>query len=146
MFVLSVHNFGLCKGKGKMYKQTWTSISENYWILKNYPNCLLNRQFRQFPNLLVSSLSFAYWSPARVNVRSSFKKLSSLYMKEEGQLLSTFLACFMIIATSTGKKKKKRVKLCISVCTSSSKVEIAVMIVRTEMGTNTHRVQRKENT
>lgn len=139
MFIMSVHNFGLCKGKGKIYKKTWTRISENYWILKNYPNLLLNRQL-----LLVSSLSFANWSPARVNVRSSYKKLSSLYVKEEG-LLSTFLAYFMIITTITGKKKK-RVKLQISKCTSCSKVEIAVMIVRTEMGTNTHQVQKKENT
>lgn len=74
---------------------------------------------------------------------SSYKKLSSLFVKEE-RLLSTLLAYFMIITTIT-KIKKRGVKLWIPKCTSSSKVERAV-IVRTEMGTNTHQVQKKENT
>lgn len=51
LFIISVYV------KGKIYKQTWSRISENYWILKNYPNLLLNRHL---PKLLVSSLNFVY--------------------------------------------------------------------------------------
>lgn len=51
MFTLSAYNFSLYKGKGKICKQTWASISENYWILKIHPNVLLNRQLPTFLSL-----------------------------------------------------------------------------------------------